>query len=30
LQKFTCGALGCSPGYQDYFKKFVVRDFLIK
>ena len=30
LQKFSCQALGCSPGYQDYFKTFVVRDYLIK
>ena len=30
LQKFSCQALGCAPGYQDYFKTFVVRDFQVK
>jgi len=30
LQKFSCQPLGCSPGYQEYFKTFVVREYLIK
>jgi len=30
LFEFSRQVLGCSPGYQEYFKTFVVRDYLIK
>jgi hypothetical protein len=30
IQKFTCEALGCQPGYLEYFKTFITYDYQIK
>ena len=28
VDKFTCGKLGCAPGYKEYFKNYTVRDVV--